>query len=222
MHERVDIRLKCPFSMLVAGSSGSGKTQFVTRVLANRERLYDKSSSRGRVVYFYKEYQPLLDQLQADGIVDEFRNEMVTMTWLRALCASNHNSTIIIDDMALEADTDLGQVFAVGAHHFFCNVILIAQNLFWNNKYARDISLQATYIVLTKNVRDKSQISRFAAQFDTGNAKTIREIFERATKNPYSYLLFDMHQRTADRHRLLSHLFREGDEPTKMYIRLGS
>lgn len=211
--------MKCPYSMLVAGPSGSGKTQFVTRVLANRETLYDQSPSDGKVVYFYKEYQDLFTQLQDNGIVNEFRNEIITMKWLRTFCKKYRNSTIVIDDMALEADLDLGQVFAVGAHHFFCNIILITQNLFWKNKYSRDISLQATYIVMTKNIRDKSQISRFAAQFDTGNSKTIRKIFEKATEKPYTYLIFDMHQKTVDRHRLLSNLFRENNEHTKMYIR---
>jgi len=219
MSEKIDIRLKCPFSMLIAGPSSSGKTQYVTRVLANRESLYDETPSRGKVIYIYKEYQELFNRLKTDGIVDEFRNESITMEWLRTFCSKNHNSTIVLDDMALEADVEIGQVFAVGVHHFFCNIILITQNLFWKNKYARDISLQATYIVLMKNVRDKSQISRFAAQFDTGNSKTIRRIFERATKKPYSYLIFDMHQRTPDKHRLLSNIFREDNEHTMMYIR---
>lgn len=220
MRETVDIRLKCPFSMLVAGSSASGKTRLVAHILAYRETLYDHDSSRGKVVYFYKEYQRLFNRLKSEGIVDEFRNETVTMEWLRAFCAKHHNSTVVIDDMALEASMDIGQVFAVGVHHFFCNVILITQNLFWHNKYSRDISLQATYIIMMKNIRDKSQISRFAAQFDTGNTKTIREIFEKATERAYSYLIFDMHQRTEDRHRLISNLFRDNNEQAKMYIRV--
>jgi len=219
MLETIDLRLKCPFSMLLSGSSGSGKTQLVARILSHRETLYDHTPSVGRVVYFYKEYQPLFDQLKADGTVNEFRNEVVTMDWLRTFCAKHHNSTIVIDDMALEADMDLGQIFAVGAHHFFCNIILITQNLFWKNKYSRDISLQATYIILTKNIRDKSQISRFASQFDTGNAKTIRDIFEKATQKAYSYLIFDMHQKTEDSHRLISNLFCENQEHAKLYVR---
>jgi hypothetical protein len=43
-------------------------------------------------------------------------------------------------------------------------VILITQNLFHQCKHCRDISLNAKYLVLMKNVRDKNQFLYLARQ----------------------------------------------------------
>jgi hypothetical protein len=55
-------------------------------------------------------------------------------------------------------------LFTKGSHHRSISVILITQNLFHQGRYCRDISLNATYLVLLKNVRDKHQFAYLARQ----------------------------------------------------------
>ena len=50
----MDITLKCPFTMLVCGSSGSGKTVFTQRLLENHDLLRDAPK---RIVWCYGVWQ---------------------------------------------------------------------------------------------------------------------------------------------------------------------
>ena len=69
-----------------------------------------------------------------------------------------------------------------------------------------------------KNPRDMSSIRYFSRQIDPTNSKNIIDIFMKATKKPFSYLLFDLTQETPDELRLRSNIFFENNEPRKTYV----
>ena len=65
---------------------------------------------------------------------------------------------IILDDLLNDAYSQVVcELFTEGSHHRNISFILITQNLFHQGKYCRDISLNAKYIVVLKNVRDRNQ-----------------------------------------------------------------
>jgi hypothetical protein len=69
---------------------------------------------------------------------------------------------IILDDLINDAYSKcVCDLFTKGSHHRNISVILITQNLFYQSKYCRGISLNAKYIVL-KNVRDMNQLLHLA------------------------------------------------------------
>ena len=127
---------------------------------------------------------------------------MCTMAWLEKNYVSP-NSTIVIDDMALESTDDTAKLFSIATHPFKINLIFFCQNLFAKNKYFRDISLNSTYVVLFKNIRDKQQISNFAKQFAPGKNKELLQMFNEVTEEPHSYLILDNHQKTIEDHRMI-------------------
>lgn len=210
--QNVDMRLKCPFSMLVSGPSNCGKTSFVLELLKQRHKLYNKTV--GKVFWFYKVFQNNFTEVD---FIDQMENKMCTMEWLQDNQVPEY-STIVIDDMALEATDDTAKLFSVGSHHYKVNIIFICQNLFTQNKFFRDISLNSTYVVLFKNVRDKQQISNFAKQFAPGKNKSFLNIFTTATKEPHSYLLLDNHQQTNDNHRIISNYLLENGTPITIWL----
>jgi hypothetical protein len=66
-------------------------------------------------------------------------------------------SLIILDDLLIEAySREVCDLFMNGSHHRNLSVILITQNLFHQGRHCMDISLNAKYLVLLKNVRDKN------------------------------------------------------------------
>lgn len=210
-----DMRLRNPFTMLVAGPSSSGKTTFVAKVAEMRDQLYDQPA--GRVYYFYRVWN---ESFETMNFVHEFVEGMCTMDWLRENINPEANDTVIIDDMAGEVDADTERIFAMGSHHMKTNVILLCQNLFTRNKHFREISINSKYAVIFKNPRDASTITHFARQFrpGPGNSSKVVRIYKQATKHPHTYLLIDFNQATPEKLRIRSNIFGENEEPMHLYV----
>ena len=215
LYQELDFRLKCPFTMLVSGPSKSGKTTFVKKLLIKRNIIFNKQP--GKVYWFYKVHQDINDRMEQLGIVNEFVEGMCTMDWIKDNVTEN-NCTVVIDDMALEATDDTARLFSVGSHHFKINIIFLCQNLFTRNKHFREISLNSTYLILFKNVRDKQQITNFARQFAPGKTRQFAKLYYEVTKSPHSYMMLDYHQETREEHRILSNFLNENKDPIAFHI----
>jgi len=61
-----DISLKHPSTWIIAGGSGSGKTHFTSKLIENKERLFKPHPPRA-VVLFYKQWQPLYEDMRKGG-----------------------------------------------------------------------------------------------------------------------------------------------------------
>ncbi|GIX81309.1 hypothetical protein CDAR_405311 [Caerostris darwini] len=119
------------------------------------------------------------------------------------------NALIVIDDLMseLSSDTKLTKLFTKGGHHRNLSIIFIVQNIFHKGKEMRDISLNAHYLFLFKNPRDRSQIMHLGRQLYPSQTKFFREVYEDATSKPFSYLLIDLKPDTDDSLRLRSGIF---------------
>jgi hypothetical protein len=208
----VDLRLKCPFSMIVCGPSNCGKTTWVTNLLRRRDEAFNVESEG--VIWFYKVWQDSYEKNR--DIVQQFEQGMCTMEWLENNVKPN--STIVIDDMASEATDDTAKLFTVGSHHLKLNVIFITQNLFPKNRAFRDISLNTTYLALFKNVNDKLQVNTFAARYSPGNKKSFMAIYREITRKPHTYMLLDNHQETDEDVRIMSNYLNELGKPISLWI----
>jgi hypothetical protein len=115
---------------------------------------------------------------------------------------------VVLDDLINSAySRDVCDLFTKGSHHRNISVILITQNLFHQGKYCRDISLNAKYLVVFKNVRDKNQISHLTRQIYPENWKSLFEAYLDATERSHGYLLFDLCQETNDQLRFRTNVF---------------
>ncbi len=190
---------------MISGPTGSGKTKFVERLIVQRRF----SVQHNRVFWVYSEWQPAYESLQRArpdivfkkglGDENEFYNSLSNM----------NNNLVILDDQmsAVGNSKTLSRLFTEGSHHRNLSIIYIVQNLFDKGRSHRTVSLNAQYFVLFKNPRDKSQIDVIARQMYPNKVKFLRESFEDATKQPYSYLLIDMHPQTPEGERVLTNIF---------------
>jgi adenylate kinase family enzyme len=210
----LDLRFKCPFTLLVAGPSGCGKTTFIYQLLNQSEKLFNKPP--GKVFWFYRVDQKIFHWMKSNGTVDEFIQGMVTMDWIKENI-TEPNCTIIIDDLSGDITSDTANIFTVGSHHHDVNVILICQNLFTKNPSFRDISINTQGTVMFKFPRDSSSIVNLAKQIAPGRAKDVLQIYKEATKKPFSYIYFDYHQATLDDIRFRSNILWEGGLPIRLY-----
>ena len=120
------------------------------------------------------------------------------------------NTVIIIDDSMTEAseNNEVQSLFTRGRHLNF-SIIYLAQNLFYQGKHSRSISLNTEYLILLKNVRDKSQISHLARQMYPSNSKFLKWAYQDATKNQYGYLFLDLKPYTDESLRVRSNILNE-------------
>ena len=92
---------------------------------------------------------------------------------------------MIIDDLLNDVySKQVCDLFTKGSHHRNISVILNTQNFFHQGRYCRDISLNAKYLVLLKNVRDKNQFMYLARQVYAENSASLYKAYLDATKRP--------------------------------------
>lgn len=125
----------------------------------------------------------------------------------------SEDSLIFIDDMMEDLDINIQLAWTKYSHHRRLTLILSVQNIFYNSKKGalRNISLNSTHLILTNNKRDRRQIQILAQQLSPNNSKFIVESYNDATKNPFSYLLFDMTQSQDDCLRIRTSIFPTDD-----------
>ena len=93
---------------------------------------------------------------------------------------------IILDDLLNSAfSKDVCDLFTKGRHYRIISIILITQNLFHQCKFCLDISLNAKYIVVLKNERDREQFSHLARQVLPHDSKGLSDAYLNATEEPH-------------------------------------
>ncbi len=117
------------------------------------------------------------------------------------------HSLVIIDDLMHESNDVVSKLFTRGSHHTNTSVIFITQNIFHPSKESRTIALNTQYLVLFKNVRDKSQIAYLARQMYPSRSKHMVEAYTDATNAPYSYLFVDLKPDADEKLRLKAYIF---------------
>ena len=197
------LQLTHPFGLLVSGGTKTGKTTFVKKLLSNVEVMID--SPPEDIKYFYSEYQETFAEIESlvpniqfiEGVPDAIFDSINPKT----------RNLYIFDDMMGERDSVIAKLFTKKSHHGNLSVIYIVQNLFHQSKDHRTISLNASYLVLTKNVRDASQVIHLAKQIYPNNVKFFQQAYQIATAEPFSYLFIDLTPTCPDETRLRSGIF---------------
>ena len=186
-----------PFTSVIPGPTGSGKSVFVRRFVHNIKHMMTPIPDR--ILWCYGEYQTLYGTV--DGV--DFQQGLPDLDTLD----SREKHSIILDDLMDETDQRLASLFTKKSHHRNISVMYIVQNLFHRGKHHRTISLNAHYMVVFKNPRDVSQIMALAHQMYPQRTKYFLEAYTAATAQPHGYLVIDVKQETPDILRLRSSIF---------------
>lgn len=197
-----------PFTCVVSGSTGSGKSVFTQRLLKHAKTVITPPPQR--ILYCYGVYQDIFSKMP--GI--EFNEGLPSITEFEP---GKGSCLLILDDLMHETNDVVTKLFTRLSHHTNTSVIFITQNIFGGGKETRTITLNAQYMVLFKNVRDKSQIAYLARQIYPTNWKHMVEAYEDATSQAYSYLFIDLKPTTDDKHRLKACIFPD-DKNNYVYV----
>uniref|UniRef100_A0ABD2W625 AAA+ ATPase domain-containing protein n=1 Tax=Trichogramma kaykai TaxID=54128 RepID=A0ABD2W625_9HYME len=190
-----------PWTSILSGPTGCGKTFFVKKFLNNLTRMSDTRFER--VILYYSEWQPTYREL---GNSLEFREGLPQTS---DFADDPRPKLVIIDDLMRQSSSSgaLCDLFTKNSHHNNLSVIFITQNIFHQGRGQRDVSLNSHYIVLFRNVRDRAQICHLARQVYPEDPRFLQEAYSDATSRAYEYLLLDLKQTTTDNCRLRTGIF---------------
>ena len=198
-----DIRLKENFKLFISGPSRCGKTFFVGNLIQNI-----KSFSRDPpeiVIYIYTVWQGKYDEMSS--IVHHFIEDGEEMYSRIQKLIFRKRALIVFDDMMNSPSLPLiAKLFTVDGRHMNLSLVFLSQKLYKNDDYFRQISRNADYYCIFKSVRDLSEIRTLAQQMTPGSLDLVI-IYQKATKNPWSYLFIDLTQDCDDKLRYRCELF---------------
>ena len=191
-----------PFTCMVAGMTGSGKTVWVQSLLQQAQTVIDQPPER--IIWCYSQWQNAYTQLLMMIPTIEFVKGIPESLENDSYLDVNKRNLIVIDDQMIEAGKDnrIVNLFTKGSHHRNLSVIYIVQNLFHQGKGNRSISLNSHYLVLFKNPRDKLQVLTLAKQMYPSETAWFIKEYNEAVRRPFGYLFVDLKPTTPDRCRL--------------------
>ena len=186
-----DSRIYHPSTMLICGSSGSGKTNFTLNLLEHADVMF-RPNRPSFVILIYETWQSSYDVMVEKKLVNLSIKGFNNIEYLKELFEENKDkggTLLVIDDQMQNIDYNLVNIFTIYSHHLKVTCLLLTQSLFLSNKIYRVISLNSNYIVSMKNTRDSSSVSLLAKQTHPFRTRFVTDAYLDATRKPYSYLL---------------------------------
>ena len=182
-----------PMRAIFSGSSQSGKTYLIGKMLNQQTDLFGDEFSQ--VKYYYPEY---LDECPVDwhdtiSTPISYHSGFPEKEDIQSL---PNNSLIIIDDnMSKVVKSELmRQLFNVISGKRNISVICVTQNYFTQGPHSRDIRNSSNFVALFRNCADATLNKRVANAFGLSKAYTAAEL-DVFHDNIYPYIFIDQTQR---------------------------
>lgn len=191
------LRFRHPFSAIIAGSSGSGKTVLTRSLLSDYRAVTTIDKPRLKVWWCHGQDQELHRE-EIPGVDVTYFSEFVSDF------GDDKPDLVVYDDLMSEiaGNKALTDVFTKKRHHENVSVVFIIQNLFFQSKEMRTISLNCMYYILLKNPRDRLQLMVLGRQIFPGSIDFFARSVEDAFREPFSHLVIDMTSQCDDKMRL--------------------
>ena len=194
--------IRQPASVIVAGPSGSGKSELVEKLLKEKT-LFDPPPKK--VVYCYDRWQTRFDRMKKHIIFYKgLPPEGALVKWFKP----EHHGILILDDLMEESGSDkrVLDLFTKDSHHRGITALYITQDLFPPGKFAKTINRNAHYVICFKSPRDKTGIRHLLLQVYPEKWRQVLKLFLKLTARPFGYFMLDLHPASDDCFRIWSHL----------------
>ena len=208
----MDTGLVHPFTSIVAGPTGCGKTTFIVSLLRHSHTLVNLPPEK--ITWCYGEWQPLYSTLSTIHPNLECVEGLPDMS---SFDSKNRNLVVIVDLMP-ETDERVTKLFTKKSHRCNRSIIYLVQHLVPKGKESRNITINAQYMDLFKNPRDNTQVVNLAKHVYPGGVTYIQEAFRETTSVPQGYLFVDLKQSTPEHLRLRSNIITDSGSYQYAYI----
>lgn len=188
--------IKLPFRMIIAGNSGSGKTQTLLNLLHNMPDTFEKicitTKCKDEPLYNWLE-----DRLGDKGLkITEGISELPDLDGFD----KEQTSLIILDDLVNEPAKQQRPIcdYFIRARKKNCSLIYITQSYYQVPKLIRD---NITYLII-KQVSSMRNLTMIARECSLGiEREQLKEIYDDATGNKEDFLLIDLEGNKDERFR---------------------
>ena len=200
-----NMTFKHPFSMVISGPSGSGKSEWTRKLLLSS--LIQPTPER--IIWCFGQWQPLYDTIRKKIPWIEFVSGIPDYLDDQHYINASERNILVFDDLMTEAKCDqrVADLFTKGSHHRNISIVYLTQNLFPQGKACRDIALNTQYMVLFNNPIDRQQVANLARRIYPSTSTLFMKRFEQATSHTYGYLMIDLKSDTPEKDRLHSEIF---------------
>jgi len=212
---------KTPSTFSISGTTGSGKTTWLYKVLSAKEELFPGDIPQS-ILYCYGVWQELFEKMEKEIPNIIFHHGIPSSSQIEDICKNNHHNIVVLDDLMNEVvkNSEIELLFTRGAHHKKLSIIYLNQNMFCQGKNARGIALNSHYLILFKNLRDCSQIQKLGQQINPGKSRLLVEAYENCMEEKFGYLIIDLSPNAHKDFRLRTRIF--PGEDTIVYCPKGS
>jgi hypothetical protein len=179
--------INLPFRMIIAGNSGSGKTQTLLNLLYNMPNTFEKifiiTKCKSEPLYEFLE-----DKLGEDGLtIKEGISELPDVDSLD----KTQNNLIVLDDLVNEPAKQQRPIcdYFIRARKKNCSIIYISQSFYAVPKLIRD---NISYLII-KQVSSMKNLTMICRECSLGiDKKQLKKIYDDATDTKQSFLLIDL------------------------------
>ena len=143
------IKFKYPCTTIIAGATCSGKTTWLTRLLTEKQDVFEDGSPTWHVFYCYGIYQKAYEEMELVMNYILFKQGLPTEKDLERLAAHVGRKILILDDLAAQCvkRPEKEALFTRGMHHLDIAVVMVLQNLYQSGKSDTTIARNAFYLV---------------------------------------------------------------------------
>ena len=181
-------RIKLPMRLIIAGNSGSGKTQTLLNLIYNMPETFEKifivTKNKDEPLYNYLE-----DKFKQHGglTIKEGIHELPDLDKLD----KTQNNLVVLDDLCNESAKAQKPIadFFIRCRKKNCSIIYISQSFYQVPKLIRD---NINYLII-KQVSSMKNLTMICRECSLGiDKKKLKEIYDDATANKTDFLLIDL------------------------------
>ena len=189
------ITFRHPSNILIVGPSGSGKTTCALRIILDKMLVPFPEN-----IYF-------LYNIRQDFMTDFPKVKFVQGLDLNVIGKDTTSKLLIIDDLMLQTNKELGEQFIVRTRHLNCTTIFLTHELYRNHEMHRLISNNTHYFIILGNRRQAADVRRIGRQLELVDRLCLG--YKYALSKPFGTLCISLHPFSKEQLTVTSDIFEE-------------
>lgn len=194
---------------LVVGQSGSGKTQYIFKILLNKDVMFGNKEPK-KMRYYYGIWQQSFREMQSKIQGLSFHEGLPTEDELLSFTDPDSHTLLILDDvMHLAANSEVVElIFTRISHHRCCSCFYLQQNAFIKGKHQVTIGMNAKYVEIFRSPRSLLQLQYLNSQIFPNRKGLLTEAYrDIMSLHSYGYLVIDLTAHCLEELRVRTHIF---------------